>query len=384
MKKIFVISAGRSDYDRYLPILDYLNKSKVKLYVFLASSHSQKKFGETYKFINKKFNILRQKNFFKNLKDNPFTITKRFANDLVYLSKNVNEIKPDIIIVLGDRYEMLLGPIIAMPFNIPVIHFYGGSVTEGAIDELTRHAITKMSHIHFVALNKYKKRLVQLGEERWRIRRVGVHALQYIKSLKLVNKRELSKELKFNFMKPYCLLTFHPVTIELHKLANQLKSLAQAVKSCKINAVITYPNADYKNSKVISFIKKKFKDKKKFKIIKNCGLKNYINIMKNSQFVIGNSSSGIVESASFNIPVVNIGTRQDGKYKPKNVIDVGYSRTQILRGIELAQSKKFKNNILRLKNPYETNLNIGKLVNIILKLKKNDKVMRKKFIDIND
>ena len=106
--------------------------------------------------------------------------------------------------------------------------------------------------------------------------------------------------------------------------------------------------------------------------------------MKNSQFMIGNSSSGIVESASFNIPVVNIGTRQDGKYKPKNVIDVGYSRKQILRGIELVKSKKFKNNILKLKNPYETNLNIGKLVNIILKLKKNDKVMRKKFIDIND
>ena len=169
------------------------------------------------------------------------------------------------MIVLGDRYEMLVGPIAAAPYNIPVIHFYGGAVTEGAIDELVRHAITKMSHLHFVILEDYRKRLIQMGEEAWRVKNIGMHQLQFIKSQKKKKISELSKKFKFNFSKPYVLMTFHPVTIELSKLNSQLSALAKAIKLSGYNCIITYPNADPQYKKIINFLQKIFDNKEKYK-----------------------------------------------------------------------------------------------------------------------
>jgi len=376
-KKLFVISAGRSDYDRYYPIISELNKSKkIKLYLIVTKAHTEKKFGKTLNFIEKKFLTIR--NYYKKNDDNS---TADFARDLFFLNKKIKKYKPDIMIVLGDRYEMLLGPIAALPYNIPVIHFYGGALTLGATDELVRHAITKMSHYHFVLLDQYKKRLLQLGEEKWRVKTIGMHELKYLKKIKLIGKYQLKKIFKFNFENPYILITFHPVTLELNNLRYQLSSLAKAIKKSGLNAVITYPNADPKHYDIIKFIKKKFKNKKKYLIIKNCGLKYYISFMRNSEFLLGNSSSGIVEAASFNIPVVNVGTRQDGKYKPSNVIDTGYSKEDIYKGIKIATRKEFKNKLKNIKNPYESSLGARKIVDFILKLKINDKLLKKKFID---
>ena len=277
---------------------------------------------------------------------------------------------------------MLLGPVAAAPFNIPVIHFYGGAVTEGAIDELIRHSITKMSHYHFVALDTYKKRLIQLGEEEWRVKKIGIHELNYLKKIKKLNKKELSKKFNFNFIDPYLLVTYHPVTLELQNLNYQLKSLAYALKRTKLNIIFTYPNADPGYEKIVRFIKKNFKNKNKYKIFKNAGLNVYSSLMKNCHAVIGNSSSGIVEAASFKRPVVNIGTRQNGKFIPKNVVSTNYQAKDISKGIDIALSKKFNAKIKNLTNPYESNTSVNQIVKMILKLKANDKLLRKKFKNI--
>ena len=332
----------------------------------------------TGNFVSKEFSIIKNKNITKKFND----LSENFLEDLEYLIKKIRILKPEMLIVLGDRYEMLLGPISCIPKNIPIIHFYGGSVTEGAIDELVRHAITKMSHYHFVALKQYKHRLIQMGEESWRIKNIGVHSLNYIKSAKILTKKNLTKNLNFDFNKPYCLLTFHPVTLELAKINLQLKNLVNAIKNTKLNAVITYPNADPLHEKIIQFLKNKFKNKNKYLIIKNCGQINYISILKHSKFIIGNSSSGIVEAATLKKPSINIGTRQDGKLKPKNVINSNYSKQDIINSIKIASSSNFLKKTRYVSNPYESKISIDNIVNHIVKLKINDKLLRKKFINI--
>ena len=378
-QKILALSVGRSDYDRYYPVIKKLNEIKsVNFYLYLTKAHFDPIFGNTFKFIDRKFKILN--NNFSSVAKSDFVSS--FSKDLNYLNTQIKKIKPHKIIVLGDRFEMLMGPIVAMPYNIPVIHFYGGAVTLGAIDELVRHAITKMSHYHFTLLPQYKRRVSQLGEEKWRIKTVGMHELKLLKSISTINKIKLSKLLKFNFKKPYILLTFHPVTLDLNNIEAQMEQLIKAVKQSKLNAVITYPNFDPKYKKVINLIRKNFKNKKNFLIVKNLGKKFYSSILKHSTLVLGNSSSGIVEAASFKIPVVNIGIRQEGKYKPINVIDTSYSSNRILKAITIAQSNKFKIKLSRMTNPYENKISLKKLINLIIKLKVNDKLLRKKFIDI--
>ena len=381
MKKIFALSVGRSDYDRYYPILKELNNSsQVNLYLILAKAHYSSKFGKTVSYLDKKFKIIKNKKKITYL-DKPSQIIKNYSDDLVFLSKKIEELKPDILLVLGDRYEMLIGPTAAAPYNIPVIHFFGGAVTEGATDELFRHAITKMSHLHFVALNDYKKRLYQMGEEKWRVKNIGLHELKYLKKISTKSKKSLSNLLNFNFKIPYALFTFHPVTIEPRELKKQFYSIAQALKKTNLNVVITYPNADLGHEQIIKIIDNNFKNKKKYKIIKNCGAELYANLMKHCEVVIGNSSSGIVEATTFNKPAVNIGSRQKGKFMPPNVINSKNSKNEILKKINIALSNKFYKKIKNIKNPYESTIGIKALIKLMLNIKVNDKLIRKKFIN---
>jgi len=378
-QKIIIISVGRSDYDRYYPILDELNKSKkVELFIFATKAHQDLLFGKTINFIDKKFKILKKK--YKGIRNDDLLVS--LSEDLIFLNNQIKKIQPNKIIVLGDRYEMLLGPIIAIPKNIPIIHIFGGAVTEGAIDELVRHAITKMSHYHLVLLEDYKKRLLQMGEESWRIKIIGLHELNYKKKILPLSRKYLSKKFRFDFSKPYCLLTFHPVTLELDRLEFQLNNLFRALKKIKSNIVVTYPNADPQHGKIINLYNKFFSNKKNYLIVKNLGMKNYVSILKNCEFVIGNSSSGIVEAGSFKKPAINIGSRQEGKFKPINVIDSKYTELSIINSIKKANTYQFKNKIKNMNNPYESKVSIKKVVNYITKLKVNDKLLRKKFINL--
>lgn len=376
--KVIMISAGRSDYDRYYPIINSLKKSKdFQLYLYLTKDHFSRKYGYTYKFVDKKLKYHKaNSSTFSNYK------LYEFTDDFVFLIKLVKKICPDLIIVMGDRFEMLLGPIVSIPLKIPIIHFYGGAVTEGSSDELVRHAITKMSHLHFVATENYKKRILQLGEENWRVKNIGVLSLKNIKKFSFSNKEKLSKNLNFNFNTTYAVLAYHPNTHELDKIENTLTLIKNAVDYNKLNLVITYPNSDLKNEVVIDFIKKNFKDNKKYKIIKNCGYKNFLNILKNSCFIIGNSSAGIVEAASLKVPSINIGNRQEGKIKPKNVINVNNNLNQILKAINKTKNKSFKKIIKKLKNPYESNFKADKVLKIIKSMAKRNDLLKKKFINI--
>ena len=381
-KKILIISAGRSDYDRYYPILSGLKKSrKAKLLVYLTCQNYNKVFSNNIKKIKKEFEILKNPTNKKNFSDGALQMIKNLSHDLKILSNHIKIRKPDIIIIMGDRYEMLIGPLVAMPFNIPTVHFFGGAVTEGAMDELIRHGITKMSHFHFVLLDNYKKRLKRLGEESWRIKVIGMPSLNKKNIFKNKIRKIQNNFDKFAKSNPFMLLTFHPVTLEIDRLEIQVNHLIKAVKKSKVNAIITYPNSDPKFNIIIKLFKKNFSNSKKIMFVKSAGEDEYFDLMKKAQFMIGNSSSGIVEAASFKLPVVNIGSRQKGKLKPKNVIDSGYHHKEISKAIKKALSKGFKKSISKLKNPYTSKINTTDLAKMILKIKKIEKIIKKKFHD---
>ena len=374
-KRIFIFSVGRSDYDRYFPIINQLhNSKKTKVYLLLSKSHYVEKLGSTYRTIEKKFRILKNDKM-----KSGYDLVERFSYDLFYIRKNIKKYKPDMLIVLGDRYEMLAAPISAAPFRIPVIHLYGGAVTEGAtLDELSRHAITKLSHSHFVLHEKYKQRIINsLGEEKWRVKTVGMHALNEMINLKLFNKKEIEK--KFNLeRKNFILITFHPETLNLEQIKKHLKILFNSIKKLPFEVIITYPNADPKYNEIISHINKLKVSRKNFKVIKNCGRKLYYSLMKHTKLLIGNTSSGIVEAASFRKPVINLGLRQMGKIKPKNVIDCKITSKNINNALKTALSKKFTKSISRIDNPYKPKISLKEFCNLIINTKLDKKLIRKK------
>jgi UDP-hydrolysing UDP-N-acetyl-D-glucosamine 2-epimerase len=378
MKKILIFSAGRSDFERYYPYINHLkNTKKFKLKIYASKANLIDKFGNYSKYIYKRgfaiINNLNSKNF--SISDNPLFIAGILSNEIKSFAKYIKYFKPDLIFVMGDRYEMLAAPCAAIPFNVPVFHFYGGAVTEGAIDELVRHAITKMSHYHFVALDAYKKRLIQMGEESWRIKVVGVINIKNLKN-KIISIENFSRIIGLNLKKKTILCTFHSSTLELESLENQLNVLCNSIRKSGFQCIFTYPNADRGHDLIIKKIKNFIGNNKKYLFKKYCTVDEYSNLMKYCSVMLGNSSSGIVEAASFNLPVINLGTRQEGKIKPKNVVDVKYNINLIYKLILSLKKKK-------VFNPYEGNFSLKKFVNIILNTNIDDKLIRKKFMSIN-
>lgn len=377
MRKILVFSAGRSDFDRYFPFINALkNTKKVKIKIYVSKAHLVNKFGNTNKYIKKKgFEIINNSNFKnQNFSDQPLFISKILGEEIKLFSKYIKSFKPDLVFVMGDRYEMLAAPCAAIPFNIPVFHFYGGAITEGATDELVRHAITKMCHYHFVALDIYKKRLIQMGEESWRIKVTGIPNIKNLKK-KVFTVKKFSKIIGIDLTKKTILCTFHSSTLELDTLKQQLKALCDVIHKSGLQCVFTYPNADRGHDLIVKKINKFIKNNKKYLFIKYCSSEEYSNLMRHCSLMLGNSSSGIVEAASFNLPVINLGTRQDGKIKPKNVFDASYKDSQLLKLILSVKKKK-------VANPYEKKILIKEFVNIVLNTNIDDKLLRKKFISI--
>lgn len=376
--KIIAFSAGRSDIDRYDPFLNCLQKqNSVKLSIVNSNIHYLKLFGNTNQIKKNLFNI--EKKTKKKVFDNALSISQNLSEEIKYFSKIIFKRKPNLILVLGDRYEMLAPVVSSIPFNVPVVHLYGGAVTVGAIDELVRHAITKMSHIHLTAHEKYTKRIIKLGEEKWRIKTIGMPDLKLLKDQKKININMLSKIIKLDLTKQTMLVTLHPTVLIDIKIKKQVENLLNAIKQTNFQAIFTYPNSDLGHEIIIKKIKKFCEKNKKYKFVKFLPKNVYSNLLRSCCCMVGNSSGGIVEAASFKLPVVNLGNRQDGKIKSKNVINCDFSEKKITQSIFKSTSKNFILSLRNLKNTYESKINIKKICNFIIKqsLKKN--ILLKKF-----
>jgi len=286
---------------------------------------------------------------------------------------------PDILLLLGDRYEMFAAAIAALPLRIPVAHIHGGELTFGAIDDAIRHAITKLSHIHFAATSEYAQRIRQLGEESWRVNVTGSPVIDSIVSLESIPRAELESEIGLDLSRTL-LITFHPVTLEDNNAEN-ISNLLTAVSASGHSLLFTYPNADSHSSEIIRGVRQLVDRTPDARLVPNLGHRKYHSVQKYVAAMVGNSSSGIIEAASFHLPVVNIGTRQAGRVRPANVIDVGCSKEEISRGIERAVSSDFRCSIADIPNPYGDGRAAEKIVSILKSVEIGPALLMKRFVD---
>lgn len=383
-RKIGVLTVARSDFGIYESLLDQLKTDPdFELCLLVTGAHFAPIFGRTVAdIVEKGFKYVPGLEMLV-ASDSPEGVGKSIGLGIISLTQAFAAQRLDLLVVLGDRVEMLCGPVAAMGYNIPVAHIHGGAVTEGAIDELVRHAITKMSHLHFVSCQQYADRVIQMGEEPWRVHNVGAPGLDRIVANKRLPKDALSARVELDLGRDTLLATYHPVTLELRDLDTQVDAVLAALDRSGYQVVVTYPNSDVGSSTIIEKFHK-FSDQypDRVRLLKNAGTELYLSLMATVSAMVGNSSSGIVEAPSFRLPVVNIGTRQQGKVRAANVIDVGYSPDEILAGIQLATSREFAKGLRDLTNPYGDGNASRRIVEVLRTIPLDDRLLRKKFVDL--
>ena len=365
MIKICIFSGNRAEYGLLSPIIKNLNESKkIKVFFIVSGSHVDKKFGETINEIKKdKIKIYQTIKLFNSgrNKDKSDYTPKNIAEIVEKYSTCLRRIKPDYNLVYADRFESFGAIIASSQMNIPTIHIEGGDKTEGGtLDDSVRHAMTKISHIHITTNDNAKKRIIKLGEEKWRVKNFGYSAMDYVKSKNYAKKSEIENKLKIKITKPIILFTQHPIPMENENIQNNFEKILHSIKKLSklnIQIIITYPNSDYGGKKIIEKINR-LKGTKNIKIVRSLGRYLYhgvlaLNNKKIKVVCAGNSSSGIKETAIFKCPVVNIGPRQNGRFRSSNVFDVKYDEKQIYETIfKCINDEKVYKKCLKTKNLY--------------------------------
>jgi len=314
--------------------------------------------------------------------DTPVGITKSMGVGMIGFADALNELQPDLIVVLGDRFEIFAAVSAALVARIPVAHLHGGEITEGAFDEGLRHSITKMSHLHFVAAEEYRKRVIQLGEQPERVFLVGGLGNDNINKLNLLEKQELERSLGFKLGKKNLMITFHPVTLEKNSSAQQMKELLDALATLKETKLIfTMPNSDTDSRIIFQMIENFVKDRQNTKAFTSLGQVRYLSCIKYVDGIVGNSSSGLTEVPSFKKGTINIGDRQKGRLKAESVIDCEPNKISISNAIRLLYSHKFQKKLSKLKNPYGSECASENIVNILQKISL-DRILKKVFYNL--
>uniref|UniRef100_A0A7V3J924 UDP-N-acetylglucosamine 2-epimerase (Hydrolyzing) n=1 Tax=candidate division CPR3 bacterium TaxID=2268181 RepID=A0A7V3J924_UNCC3 len=377
-RRVCVITGTRADYGILYPVMKAISNSHgLKLYIVATCMHLMKEFGYTIKEIqNDGFDIY-EKVDISYREDTGEAMAFSVGKAISLFSRCFAKLRPHIVVVLGDRGEMLAAAIAANYMNIPVAHIHGGEIS-GHIDGLLRHAITKLSHIHFPATEQAKRRILNLGEEAWRIFRVGAPALDRILGCHLPKPEDLTRKYQIKQNKPAVLLIQHPVSTEVKQASDQIKITLEALSDLGLQILIVYPNADAGGRKMIRVIKEYVKDNSLMMAFKNIPHEDYLGLMRVVSVLVGNSSSGIIEAPSFKLPVVNIGIRQDGRERSTNVIDVPHDKNAIVKAIKKAlYDKKFREQVKRCKNPYGDGHAAERIVKVLSTIKLDKKLLQK-------
>jgi GDP/UDP-N,N'-diacetylbacillosamine 2-epimerase (hydrolysing) len=386
VKKVCVITGSRAEYGLMSNLLNCFHLSdKFELQLIVTGTHLSKDHGFTYKEIIKDDLNISGKIDLNIKKSDPNGLSNQMSRAFIGFSKFFSKLKPDLIIILGDRYEIFCAATVATLYTIPIAHIHGGEVTQGSIDNAFRHAITKMSHIHFVATKKSKLRVMQLGESENNIFHVGSMGVENVTRLKLLSKNQLEKELNINFNRKTLLITFHPETLSELTPEEQINPLLKSLNKIQdTNFLFTMSNSDVGgdkiNNKIIQFIERN----KNAYFFKNLGYLKYLSAVKFCSAVVGNSSSGIIEAPSLNIPSVNIGSRQLGREKHLTVYDCPNNKEKILDVCMsvLTNPKKLTN---QMKPPYEKSQPSYNIMKIVEKIDLDElKIKRFKDIQFND
>lgn len=383
MRTIGVVTVARSDYGNYLPLLRRIEETDgLELRLIVAGAHLVSEFGSTVQTIEADGFEVADRVEMLLPSDTPDAIAKSMGIGVTGFAESFSRARPDILVLLGDRFEMHAAALAALPFTIPVAHIHGGELTRGAIDDALRHSLTKLSHVHFVATEEYARRVIQLGEEPWRVLMTGAIGLDNLRSTPLLERGELEAVVGLSLDEPTLLVTFHPVTLEFENAAWQVGELLSALDTLGLPVVFTAPNADTSGRSVRSLVEAFVQSSERSVLVENLGTQAYFSMLSVAAAMVGNSSSGIIEAPSFELPVVNIGTRQEGRVRAANVIDVGYPRDEIREGVGRALDPSFRRSLAGLVNPYGAGGAAELIVERLASIELDGTLVAKRFHDL--
>lgn len=384
--KICVATGTRAEYGLLKPLMTAIkNEPDWQLQILVTGAHLSPEFGLTYAEIEKDgFGIDRKVEMLLS-SDTASSIVKSMGLGMIGFSDALQDLNPDLLVILGDRYEMLALASSALIFTIPMVHIHGGEITEGAYDDAIRHSITKMSNLHFASTEEYKNRIVQLGENPEFVHNVGAIGLDSVKNLPLLNKDELEKQLEFKFRKYNYQVTFHPTTLDKDSPENQFQILLNAIdKQTDSFFIFTKANADTGgriiNKMIDDYVSK---NPDKAKAFSSLGNLRFLSLVKYCDAAIGNSSSGILEVPSLKTATINIGDRQKGRIQAESIINTNVSEIEILNALDNVKSGEFKSILEHSVNPYGTGETTQKIMNELRKINLED-FSTKQFHDSNN
>jgi UDP-hydrolysing UDP-N-acetyl-D-glucosamine 2-epimerase len=380
--KIGVVHCARSDYGIYLPVIRRIREHPdLKLLNYVTGMHLSPEFGRTEMvFAEDGFEIDERVEMLLS-SDSPEGIAKSMGLGTIGFGQLFSRSRPDLLMLMGDRFEIHCAAVAALPFNIPIIHIHGGESTEGLIDEGIRHSLTKLSHLHFTSTEVYADRVRRMGEEDWRVSTVGAPGLDNILDMERMTREETGKHFGYDPMRPVILVTFHPITLDFENTSIYTDQLLDAVARADVQILFTYPNADTAGRVIIEKVNAFCHDVERASVVVNASQRGYISLLSCVDTMVGNSSSGIIEAASFELPVVNIGSRQKGRIHGRNVVDCGHGVAEILSALETCLDSSFRETLKGMKNPYGDGRASERIVDRLASLELSPTLLNKTFVD---
>jgi UDP-hydrolysing UDP-N-acetyl-D-glucosamine 2-epimerase len=384
MRTIGVVTTSRADYGIYRPVLRAIDaEPELRLWIYASGMHLSPEYGMTVEMIERDgYEIVERVEMLLS-SDSPEGVAKGMGLGTIGFAQAYARSRPDILLVLGDRFEMHAAVVAALPARIPVAHLHGGETTQGAIDESLRHAITKMSHLHLVATEEYGRRVRQLGEEPWRVTVCGAPALDAIREFQPWSREAFCEHVGMPPEQAFLLVTFHPVTLEYDQTEQQVGQLLAALGRSGHGVLFTMANADTHGRVVNRIIREFTEHRPSARLVDNLGAEGYFSAMTHAAAMVGNSSSGIIEAASFRLPVVNVGRRQHGRVRGENVIDVPAEEDAIEAAIGRATAPEFRQSLADLRNPYDAGGAAEKIVQRLTSKEANVRLCFKSFCDVD-
>ncbi len=382
MRSVAAVTVSRSDWGHLRPVLEAIrSRPGLSLQLYVAGMHLEPDFGLTVRDIERDGWPIASRIPMLETDDSPSGVAASTGKGIEGFARAYAETRPDLVVVLGDRFEMLAAGVAALPFALPVAHIHGGEETEGAMDNQIRHAITKLAHIHFASADLHARRIAQMGEEAWRIHTVGAPGLDRLSVATYRSREALAGSLRLDAEAKWLLVTFHPVTLEYRDTAAHVTELLATLEKADAQIVMTYPNADTAGRLIIERIEDFASRHPRVTLARSLGDETYLSLLKHADAMVGNSSSGLIEAPSFGLPVVNIGNRQRGRLRGANVIDVGYGREDILRGLERALEPGFRATLKGMANPYGDGRAAPRIAEVLRTVPLDARLIQKRFAE---
>ena len=377
-RTIAVITTSRADYSHlYWPLRELAAHPDVDLKLIVMGSHLSPEFGLSAQEIQKDGIAIAASVETLLSSDTDIGMAKSIGIGVLSLADLLGRMRPNILLLIADRYEILAPASVALALRIPIAHIEGGEISEGAIDDAVRNAVTKMSHVHFTSTEKARERIISMGEEPWRVHRAGAPSLDHLRRSKLCTRNELQIQLQLDLSKPSLLVAYHPVTIA-HDTTYEASALFAALSERSEQILFCYPNADAGSRSLIEQSRRFLGARADGRIFVNLSAVVYWSLLANVDLMVGNSSSGIMETASLRLPTVNVGLRQHGRERARNVLDAKADKQSILEKIEEARCNRFRSSLEGMTNPYGDGHAAERILEVLTSVSLEEDLLRKR------